>query len=136
MCFFLGGSYCLSLVMMLTGVTYVDQVLEGQNILVTISGKKNRVRVYYLSWLKSKILKWVTLIVIATTTTTVTTFTYTTITVTTNTVTSCASQQSSPQPQDGECHRASRRLDQRGRPQLRRPLQDRQVREDQVPRHR
>ena len=33
------------------------QVLEGQNILVTISGKKNRVRVYYLSWLKSKILK-------------------------------------------------------------------------------
>jgi len=33
------------------------EVLEGQNILVTISGKKNRVRVYYLSWLKSKILK-------------------------------------------------------------------------------
>ena len=33
------------------------KVLEGQNILVTISGKKNRVRVYYLSWLKSKILK-------------------------------------------------------------------------------
>ncbi|XP_033160105.1 mitogen-activated protein kinase kinase kinase kinase 4 isoform X6 [Drosophila mauritiana] len=33
------------------------EVLEGQNILVTISGKKNRVRVYYLSWLKSKILR-------------------------------------------------------------------------------
>ena len=35
----------------------IRQVLEGQNILVTISGKKNRVRVYYLSWLKNKILK-------------------------------------------------------------------------------
>ncbi|XP_043226378.1 misshapen-like kinase 1 isoform X6 [Amphibalanus amphitrite] len=33
------------------------EVLEGQNILVTVSGKKNRVRVYYLSWLKNKILK-------------------------------------------------------------------------------
>ena len=33
------------------------EVLEGQNILVTISGKKNRVRVDYLSWLKSKILR-------------------------------------------------------------------------------
>lgn len=33
------------------------EVLEGQNILVTISGKKNRVRVYYLSWLKNKILR-------------------------------------------------------------------------------
>jgi hypothetical protein len=33
------------------------EVLEGQNILVTISGKKNRVRVYYLSWLKAKILR-------------------------------------------------------------------------------
>ncbi|XP_049269405.1 serine/threonine-protein kinase mig-15 isoform X3 [Rhipicephalus sanguineus] len=33
------------------------EVLEGQNILVTISGKKQRVRVYYLSWLKSKILR-------------------------------------------------------------------------------
>ncbi|VDO93122.1 unnamed protein product [Soboliphyme baturini] len=32
-------------------------VLEGQNILVTISGKKHRVRVYYLSWLKQKILR-------------------------------------------------------------------------------
>ncbi|XP_078695219.1 LOW QUALITY PROTEIN: mitogen-activated protein kinase kinase kinase kinase 4-like [Branchiostoma floridae x Branchiostoma belcheri] len=32
-------------------------VLEGQNILVSISGKKNKLRVYYLSWLKSKILK-------------------------------------------------------------------------------
>lgn len=32
-------------------------VLEGQNILVTISGKKRRIRVYYLSWLKQKILK-------------------------------------------------------------------------------
>ncbi|XP_071034745.1 serine/threonine-protein kinase mig-15 isoform X6 [Parasteatoda tepidariorum] len=33
------------------------EVLEGQNILVTVSGKKCRVRVYYLSWLKSKILR-------------------------------------------------------------------------------
>lgn len=33
------------------------EVLEGQNILVTVSGKKNRVRVYYLSWLRSKILR-------------------------------------------------------------------------------
>ncbi|XP_074598882.1 serine/threonine-protein kinase msn isoform X8 [Brevipalpus obovatus] len=33
------------------------EVLEGQNILVTVSGKKSRVRVYYLSWLKSKIIR-------------------------------------------------------------------------------
>ena len=33
------------------------EVLEGQNILVTISGKKSKVRVYYLSWLNTKILK-------------------------------------------------------------------------------
>lgn len=33
------------------------RVLEGQNILVTISGKKSRVRVYHLSWLKSKIIR-------------------------------------------------------------------------------
>ncbi|CAG2120008.1 unnamed protein product, partial [Medioppia subpectinata] len=33
------------------------EVLEGQNILITISGKKARVRVYYLSWLKSKIIR-------------------------------------------------------------------------------
>uniref|UniRef100_A0A0X3NI76 non-specific serine/threonine protein kinase n=1 Tax=Schistocephalus solidus TaxID=70667 RepID=A0A0X3NI76_SCHSO len=32
-------------------------VLEVQNILVTISGRKNRLRVYYLSWLRSKIMK-------------------------------------------------------------------------------
>jgi hypothetical protein len=32
-------------------------VLEGQNILVTISGKKRRIRVFYLSWLKQKILR-------------------------------------------------------------------------------
>ena len=32
-------------------------VLEGQNILVTISGKKDKIRVYYLSWLKNKIIK-------------------------------------------------------------------------------
>ncbi|VDM43034.1 unnamed protein product [Toxocara canis] len=32
-------------------------VLEGQNILVTISGRKRRIRVYYLSWLKQKILR-------------------------------------------------------------------------------
>ena len=33
------------------------EVLEGQNILVTISGRKARVRVYYLSWLKSKVIR-------------------------------------------------------------------------------
>lgn len=33
------------------------EVLEGQNILVTISGKKSRVRVYYLSFLKNKIIR-------------------------------------------------------------------------------
>ena len=33
------------------------KVLEGQNILVTISGKKARVRVYHLSWLRSKIIR-------------------------------------------------------------------------------
>ncbi|KAJ8310867.1 hypothetical protein KUTeg_012732 [Tegillarca granosa] len=33
------------------------EVLEGQNILVTISGRKNKIRVYYLTWLKSKIFK-------------------------------------------------------------------------------
>ncbi|XP_067898905.1 traf2 and NCK-interacting protein kinase-like isoform X11 [Heterodontus francisci] len=32
------------------------EVLEGLNILVTISGKKNKLRVYYLSWLKNRIL--------------------------------------------------------------------------------
>ncbi|XP_069492830.1 mitogen-activated protein kinase kinase kinase kinase 4 isoform X3 [Ambystoma mexicanum] len=32
-------------------------VLEGLNILVTISGKKNKLRVYYLSWLRNKILR-------------------------------------------------------------------------------
>lgn len=32
-------------------------VLEGQNVLVTISGRKRRIRVYYLSWLKQKILR-------------------------------------------------------------------------------
>ncbi|XP_076356512.1 serine/threonine-protein kinase mig-15-like isoform X2 [Tachypleus tridentatus] len=33
------------------------EVSEGQNILVTLSGRKSRVRVYYLSWLKNKILR-------------------------------------------------------------------------------
>ncbi|OQV16515.1 Traf2 and NCK-interacting protein kinase [Hypsibius exemplaris] len=33
------------------------EVLENQNILVTISGKRNRLRVYYLSFLKNKILR-------------------------------------------------------------------------------
>lgn len=32
-------------------------VLERQNILVTISGRKNRLRVYYLPWLRSKIMR-------------------------------------------------------------------------------
>ncbi|XP_047205909.1 TRAF2 and NCK interacting kinase b isoform X6 [Girardinichthys multiradiatus] len=31
-------------------------VLEGLNVLVTISGKKNKLRVYYLSWLRNRIL--------------------------------------------------------------------------------
>lgn len=33
------------------------RVLEGQSILVTISGKKARVRVYHLFWLKGKIIR-------------------------------------------------------------------------------
>jgi len=32
-------------------------VLESQNILLTISGKKNKIRLYYLSFLKNKIVK-------------------------------------------------------------------------------
>ncbi|XP_050166192.1 nik-related protein kinase isoform X2 [Myiozetetes cayanensis] len=32
-------------------------VLEGLNVLITISGKKNKLRVYYLSWLRNKILR-------------------------------------------------------------------------------
>ncbi|XP_069799042.1 nik-related protein kinase isoform X2 [Dendropsophus ebraccatus] len=36
---------------------YQMDVLEGLNILITISGKKNKLRVYYLSWLRNKILR-------------------------------------------------------------------------------
>ncbi|XP_076878671.1 mitogen-activated protein kinase kinase kinase kinase 4 isoform X5 [Brachyhypopomus gauderio] len=32
-------------------------VLEGLNMLITISGKKNKLRLYYLSWLRNKILR-------------------------------------------------------------------------------
>lgn len=32
-------------------------VLESQNILLTISGKRNKIRIYYLSFLKNKIVK-------------------------------------------------------------------------------
>ncbi|XP_041119433.1 TRAF2 and NCK-interacting protein kinase isoform X9 [Polyodon spathula] len=32
------------------------EVLEGLNVLVTISGKKNKLRVYYLSWLRNRVL--------------------------------------------------------------------------------
>ncbi|XP_064357248.1 misshapen-like kinase 1 isoform X1 [Dromaius novaehollandiae] len=32
-------------------------VLEGLNLLTTISGKRNKLRVYYLSWLRNKILR-------------------------------------------------------------------------------
>uniref|UniRef100_A0A8C3ESM1 non-specific serine/threonine protein kinase n=1 Tax=Corvus moneduloides TaxID=1196302 RepID=A0A8C3ESM1_CORMO len=32
-------------------------VLEGLNVLITISGRKNKLRVYYLSWLRNKILR-------------------------------------------------------------------------------
>lgn len=33
------------------------EVLEGLNVLVCISGRKNKLRVYYLSWLRNKIVK-------------------------------------------------------------------------------
>ncbi|XP_023650668.1 mitogen-activated protein kinase kinase kinase kinase 4 isoform X5 [Paramormyrops kingsleyae] len=33
------------------------EVLEGLNVLITISGKKNKLRLYYLSWLRNKILR-------------------------------------------------------------------------------
>ncbi|OCT65943.1 mitogen-activated protein kinase kinase kinase kinase 4 isoform X2 [Xenopus laevis] len=36
---------------------YQMDVLEGLNILITISGKKNKLRVFYLSWLRNKILR-------------------------------------------------------------------------------
>nr|XP_033802016.1 nik-related protein kinase isoform X2 [Geotrypetes seraphini] len=36
---------------------YQMDVLEGLNVLITISGKKNKLRVYYLSWLRNKILR-------------------------------------------------------------------------------
>ena len=36
--------------------TQID-VLEGLNVLIGINGRKNKLRVYYLSWLKQKILK-------------------------------------------------------------------------------
>ncbi|RDD46693.1 Traf2 and NCK-interacting protein kinase [Trichoplax sp. H2] len=32
-------------------------VMEGQNVLISISGKKNKLRIYFLSYLKAKILK-------------------------------------------------------------------------------
>ncbi|XP_026042202.1 misshapen-like kinase 1 isoform X3 [Astatotilapia calliptera] len=32
-------------------------VLEGLNVLITVSGKKNKLRLYYLSWLRNKILR-------------------------------------------------------------------------------
>ena len=32
------------------------EVLEGVNVLVCINGRKNKLRVYYLSWLRNKIL--------------------------------------------------------------------------------
>uniref|UniRef100_A0A9J8BMM4 non-specific serine/threonine protein kinase n=1 Tax=Cyprinus carpio carpio TaxID=630221 RepID=A0A9J8BMM4_CYPCA len=32
-------------------------VLEGLNVLITISGKKNKLRLYYLSWLRNKVLR-------------------------------------------------------------------------------
>ena len=31
--------------------------MQGQNLLVSISGKKNKLRVYHLSWLNNKIFK-------------------------------------------------------------------------------
>jgi hypothetical protein len=33
------------------------EVLEGLNVLVCINGRKNKLRVYYLSWLRNKIVK-------------------------------------------------------------------------------
>lgn len=32
-------------------------VLEGLNVLIGINGRKNKLRIYYLTWLKQKILK-------------------------------------------------------------------------------
>ena len=33
------------------------EVVESINVVLTISGKKNKMRVYFLSWLRNKILK-------------------------------------------------------------------------------
>ena len=33
------------------------EVIESINILVTISGKKNKIRVFYLNWLRNKVVK-------------------------------------------------------------------------------
>ncbi len=33
------------------------EVLEGVNVLVCINGRKNKLRVYFLSWLRNKIVK-------------------------------------------------------------------------------
>ena len=50
--------FCFSVYSLITRRKFTQmEVLENQNILVTISGKKNKIRVYYLSWLKSKIFK-------------------------------------------------------------------------------
>lgn len=36
---------------------YQIDVLEGLNVLIGINGRKNKLRIYYLTWLKQKILK-------------------------------------------------------------------------------
>ena len=58
LCYFFSGSSSCAVYQLISRRRFQQmEVLEGQNILVTISGKKNKIRVYYLSWLKSKILK-------------------------------------------------------------------------------
>jgi len=58
MCYLLVTMVCAVVYPMISRRRFQQlEVLEGQNILVTISGKKHKIRVYYLSWLKTKILK-------------------------------------------------------------------------------
>ena len=52
-------SYLMSAVFPLISCRKFSQieVLEGLNVLICISGRKNKLRVYYLSWLRNKIVK-------------------------------------------------------------------------------
>ena len=53
------SNYCILLVFPLITRRKFSQidVLEGVNVLTAINGRKNKIRVYYLTWLKQKILK-------------------------------------------------------------------------------